>query len=136
MKTRRYSQLKRLPTFEERFDYLELKGLVGTATFGFNRWLNQQFYTSLEWRSIRDQVLVRDNGCDLGLANYPIADHPLVHHMNPLTQEDIINREDWILDPEFLITVSRRTHNAIHFGGRDLLPRPVVARQPGDTQLW
>lgn len=136
MRTRCYSDLRRLTTFEDRFDYLKLSGEVGASTFGHNRWMNQMFYTSLEWSSVRDLVIMRDQGCDLGVPGYELTYDLLVHHMNPMTEDDIIHREEWILDPEFLITTTKRTHNAIHFGGRELLPKPVVARQPGDTQLW
>lgn len=136
MKTRRYSELRRLKTFEERFDYLELKGQVGETTFGFDRWMNQRFYRSPEWMEIRSRVIFRDSGCDLGVPGYEIHDNLLVHHMNPVGSEDIIHNEEWILDPEYLITVSLRTHNAIHFGGRDSLPRVLVERKPGDTKVW
>lgn len=136
MKTRRYSELRRLRTFEERFEYLSLKGVVGESTFGFDRWLNQQFYRSKEWRDARSFVIARDNGCDLGLPGYDIFHNPLVHHMNPLTVDDIQHGESWIIDPEFLITVSHKTHNAIHYGDERLLPREPIVRRPGDTKLW
>jgi hypothetical protein len=133
---RSYSDLRRLGTFEDRFEYLMLRGTVAAATFGFDRWMNQQFYTSREWHQCRDEVIVRDHGCDLGVRGMDIHVGVLVHHMNPLTVHDIENGESWILDPEYLITTSHRTHNAIHYGNRNLLPQPVVARQPGDTRLW
>ncbi len=136
MKTRSYHGLRRLATFEDRFDYLELRGQVGEATFGFDRWMNQQFYTSWEWKSVRQHVIVRDHGCDLGISGYEIETQLLIHHVNPLTSDDIKHGEEWILDPEFLITTSRRTHNAIHYGDRSLLPKPHVSRAPGDTRLW
>lgn len=138
MKTRNrtYRELRRLSTFEERFDYLELHGVVGQSTFGFDRWVNQEFYTSSLWRQARDEVIVRDHGCDLGVLGYDIHLDLLVHHMNPMTARDIENGEEWICDPEFLITTTHRTHNAIHYGNRNLLPRPVVARSSGDTRLW
>lgn len=136
MKTRRYSELRRLRTFEERFDYLSLKGVVGESTFGFDRWLNQQFYRSREWRDARTFVIARDNGCDLGIPSYDIFHNPLVHHMNPLTANDIQHGESWIIDPEFLITVSHKTHNAIHYGDESLLPQKPIVRRPGDTKLW
>lgn len=136
MRHRRYRELRRLETFEERFDYLSLAGQVGEATFGFDRWVNQRFYTSPQWRRVRDFVVVRDNGCDLGVPGHEVHVDILVHHMNPMTVEDIVEGADWILDPEFLITTSKRTHNAIHYGDESLIPRPVVARQPGDTKLW
>lgn len=128
--------LRRISTFEERFEYLSLPGQVGESTFGFDRWVNQQFYNSPMWRRARDQVIVRDHGCDLGVLGYDIHVGLLVHHMNPLTVRDIQDGEEWICDPEFLITTTQRTHNAIHYGNRNLLPAPVVARFHGDTSLW
>lgn len=136
MKFRRYSELRRFQTFEDRFDYLRLDGQVGEATFGFDRWVNQRFYTSIQWKHSRNEVIVRDNGCDLGIPGHEVPFGLLVHHMNPLTVEDIENGADWILDPEFLICTSKRTHNAIHYGDDSLLPRPVVERRAGDTKLW
>ncbi len=136
MKTRRYQELRRLTTFEERYDYLELYGVVGKQTFGFDRWVNQRFYTSPEWNGVRQRVILRDDGCDLGVIGYELATNLLVHHMNPLTPDDLKNREEWILDPDFLITTSKRTHNAIHYGDRSLLPQPVIDRVAGDTRLW
>lgn len=136
MKTRRYSELRRLETFDERFEYLELKGVVGKSTFGFDRWLNQAFYRSREWKDARSFVIARDNGCDLGIRGYDVFSDPLVHHMNPLSAEDIERGEDWIIDPEFLITTSLRTHNAIHYGDASLLPKEPTIRRPGDTKLW
>jgi hypothetical protein len=133
---RSYSELRRLGTFEARFDYLELHGQVARSTFGFDRWMNQQFYTSRLWHLARDEVIVRDHGCDLGVRGHDIHVGLLVHHMNPMTMRDIENGEEWILNPEYLITTSHRTHNAIHYGNRNLLPRTVVARRPGDTTLW
>lgn len=133
---RSYSDLRKIPTFEDRFAYLSLPGQVGTSTFGFDRWMNQNFYTSFLWHQARDQVIVRDHGCDLGILGYEIHTGLVVHHMNPITPRDIEEGEEWILDPEYLITTSHRTHNAIHYGNENLLPRPVVARQPGDTRLW
>lgn len=100
------------------------------------RWLNQQFYTSRQWRHIRDAVILRDEGCDLGVPGFEIATDLLIHHMNPVTREDLVHSEPWLIDPEYLITTTRRTHNAIHFGDRSLLPRLDVDRQPGDTKLW
>lgn len=109
---------------------------MGEATFGFDRWINQYFYQSPEWKQARDAVIVRDHGCDLGILGHDIHFGLLVHHMNPLTPKDIQNGEEWILDPEYLITTSRRTHNAIHYGNQNLLPHPVVQRRRGDTRLW
>jgi len=131
-----YSELSRLETFEERFDYLSLAGTVGAATFGFDRWVNQQFYTSRQWKQVRYEVISRDNGCDLGVPGYEIGIYLLIHHMNPITIDDIHNGEDYILNPEFLITTTRKTHNAIHYGGEIKTPRVVLQREPGDTQLW
>lgn len=134
--TRRYSDLRQLPTFDERFDYLNLKGQVGRSTFGFDRWMNQYFYTSTEWYQVRNVVIVRDNGCDLGVPGHEIHVGLLVHHMNPITLRDLREGEPWVIDPEFLITTSHRTHNAIHYGDKSLLPAPVIDRAPGDTTLW
>lgn len=136
MRSRCYSELRCIDTFEERFEYLSLRGVVGEQTFGFDRWLNQEFYTSREWRLARREVILRDHGCDLGVRGHEIPFGLLVHHMNPLTVRDIEAGEDWIIDPEFLITTNRRTHNAIHYGNADLLPKPVVERRAGDTKLW
>ena len=133
---RTYSELRNLHTLSDRFDYLELGGVVGESTFGFDRWINQQFYRSREWRLIRDHVIVRDNGFDLGAEDAPILGAHLIHHMNPLTLEDFESSTENLLDPEFLITTSLRTHNAIHFGDKSQLPRPFVERSPGDTKLW
>lgn len=133
---RTYTELRRLPTLEERFDYLKLGGQVGESTFGFDRWVNQQFYRSQEWRQIRNHVLVRDQGFDLGAPDAPLLGAHVIHHMNPLTLEDIEMATDNLLDPEYLITTSLRTHNAIHYGDKSLLPQPYVERRPGDTKLW
>ena len=133
---RGYSELVEIPTIEGRYDYLVLGGQVGRSTFGFDRWMNQQFYTSRAWKQIRSIVIVRDNGCDLGVEGYEIGGSLLVHHMNPVTPDDLIKGEDWLLDPEYLITTCQLTHNAIHYGDRTLLPRVPVERQPGDTNLW
>lgn len=133
---RTFLELIKLETFEERFRYLSLKGSVGRATFGFDRYLNQKFYSSREWKQIRSYVITRDEGMDLGVYGYEIHSDILIHHMNPLRPEDIFNKSDIILDPMYLITTSHRTHNAIHFGDASLLPKPFVPRQPGDTLLW
>ena len=135
-KNRSYSELVRLDTFEERYHYLELRGVLGEQTFGFDRWINQRFYRSQEWKSARNQVIIRDNGCDLGIPGYEIYSGLLVHHMNPLSFEDLEHGEDWIIDPNFLITTSLQTHNAIHYGDESLLPRGPVIRKFGDTTLW
>jgi hypothetical protein len=133
---RTYSELSRLKTFDERFEYLKLDGKVAQPTFGFERYLNQLFYTSAPWREARDKVIIRDNGCDLGLDGYEIFGRIYVHHMNPITAEDIRLRRPWILDPEFLICVSWDTHQAITFGDKNLLTKLMVERRPGDTKLW
>jgi hypothetical protein len=133
---RRYSELRRLFTFEERFEYLRLGGVVGTTTFGFDRYINQDFYRSREWRSVREQVIVRDEGCDLGVEGYEIHGNLLVHHMNPMSADDVVHGEEWILNPDFLITTTQDTHNAIHYGDKSLLKTPFVPRQPNDTKLW
>jgi hypothetical protein len=136
MRERNYSELRQRTTFEERFEYLSLGGAVGVATFGFDRWINQHFYRSREWRMARDAVIVRDNGCDLGVVGRDIRANVLVHHMNPVSPQDLINGEEWVLDPEYLITTTHQTHNAIHYGDFSLIPREPVERRPGDTKLW
>lgn len=133
---RTYSELIKLPTFKQRFNYLKLNGMIGEETFGFDRWLNQVFYTSPEWRRVRDIVIVRDNGNDLGLDGFRIRGKILIHHMNPITYHDIVHREEDILNPEYLICVSHRTHQAIHYGNEDLLPADPVERRPNDTCPW
>ena len=133
---RTYSELSRLETFEDRYRYLALKAMVGDPTFGFDRYINQQFYTSPQWRQVRHHVIVRDNGLDLGVDGYEIHTKLVIHHMNPMTVDEISHGDDVILDPEFLITTTHRTHNAIHYGDERLLPRPLVERRPGDTALW
>lgn len=136
MKIRRYSELRRLTTFEERFEYLKLNGEVGQSTFGFDRYINQQFYTSYEWKQARQSVIIRDNGCDLGVFGYEINGAMLIHHINPMIPDDIIHGEDWIFNPDYLITTTKNTHNAIHYGVDRLLPKVVAARIPNDTKLW
>lgn len=133
---RSYSELRRLPTLEERYHYLALRGVVAAATFGLERHINQKFYTSTEWRQLRKHVISRDMGCDLGVDGYEIYDKVIIHHMNPMSIDDIVLSDDMILDPEFLITVSHQTHNAIHYGDANLLPRKFEERRPGDTKLW
>lgn len=130
-----YSELMKLETYEERFEYLKLSGAVGRETFGFDRYLNQAFYTSPEWKKARDTVIVRDNGCDLGVEGYEIRQKPIIHHMNPITKEQVENRDPIIFDPENLITCTHRTHNAIHYGDSSQLPI-TKERRPGDTKLW
>ena len=131
-----YSELITLPTFEERFLYLQLNGSVGKDTFGFDRYLNQIFYRSKRWRSIRDQVIIRDNGCDLGMDGYEIYGNILIHHMNPITMEDIERESEFLLDPEYLITTTHKTHNAIHYGDVSLLPTMPIERSRNDTCTW
>lgn len=133
---RTYTELRELSTLEERFEYLALGGTVGASTFGFDRWINQQFYRSAEWKQARRDVIARDMGMDLGSSDTPIIGAHLIHHMNPLTLNDIEQASDNLLDPEFLITTALRTHNAVHYGDRSLLPKPYVERRPGDTKLW
>jgi hypothetical protein len=133
---RTYSELRRLGTLEERFAYLSLRGEVGDRTFGSDRIFNQQFYTSREWRSVRDVVIVRDNGCDLGVPGFEIHRGLYIHHMNPMTMDDLRHGNPDIIDPEYLITVSHKTHNAIHYGDERLLPQQLVERRRGDTKLW
>lgn len=133
---RTYSDLRLLDTLEERYDYLELGGVVGESTFGFDRWMNQMFYRSREWKQIRHHVIVRDAGLDLGAADAPLLGAHLIHHMNPITVEQIEESSENLLDPEFLITTSLRTHNAIHYGDKSQLPWSFVERRPGDTRDW
>ena len=133
---RTYSELISLPTFEERFRYLQLKGAVGKDTFGFDRYLNQQFYRSAEWKKIRDQVIVRDNGCDLGIEDRAIYGKILIHHMNPITEQDVLRHSDLLTNPEYLICVAHSTHNAIHYGDENLLTLAPVIRTPNDTCPW
>lgn len=136
MSIRTYSELITLPTFEERYQYLRLDGRVGKETFGFDRWLNQRFYKDPEWRSIRDDVIIRDNGCDLGIEGRDIRSLIIVHHMNPITQEDILERRSILLDPENLICVTDRTHKAIHYGNKELLDKGPIIRTKNDTCPW
>lgn len=135
---RTYSELITIPTFEERFKYLELGGRVGEETFGFDRYLNQAFYKSDEWLAVRDHVIIRDHGCDLAMSDRKIPDgvRILVHHMNPITVEDVINRSDWLLNPEYLITTIKNTHDAIHYGDESLLIQGPIVRTRNDTCPW
>lgn len=132
-----YSQLKTLKTLEDRYFYLKLNGTVGKTTFGWDRYYNQRFYHSLEWRQVRDQVIVRDLGCDLGVPGFEIGEKKiLIHHMNPIWVEDLKRGNPDILNPEYLISVSDRTHQAIHYGSENLLPPRMTVRFAGDTKLW
>lgn len=137
MNIRTYSELCKLQTFEERFQYLRLKGSVGKDTFGFDRYLNQLFYQrSHKWKSIRDEVIIRDNGCDLGVEGYDIHERIIIHHMNPITVDDLLNETDYLLDPEFLIATTHNTHNAIHYGDASLLVPIPMERRKYDTCPW
>ena len=133
MKT--YSELIKLKTFEERFNYLKLDGRVGEETFGFDRYINQQFYSSKQWKDLRKYIIARDKGCDLAIDGRDIYDKVLIHHMNPININDIINRTDILLNPEYLITISNKTHNAIHYGIEDLIEEQVE-RFENDTCPW
>lgn len=136
MTIRTYSELITIPTFEERYDYLRLGGKVGEETFGFDRYINQSFYKSDEWLSIRDRIITRDNGCDLGMEGHEIHGRILVHHMNPITKDDILQRSEYLLNPEYLITTIKNTHDAIHYGDRSLLITSPVERSRNDTCPW
>lgn len=135
---RRYSELIRLSSYEERFNYLKLHGEIGVDTFGFDRYLNQKFYKSYEWRQVRDKVIARDMGCDLAHLDYPIAGQIIIHHMNPVSIEDLEHNPGILLDPEFLVCVSLDTHNAIHYGTDNSIVKnkTVEERKPNDTKLW
>ena len=133
---RAYFELAQLETFEERFEYLRLDGTVGLATFGFDRYLNQQFYQSREWRSVRDFVIVRDSACDLGIKSHEIFGRIYIHHMNPISSKDIQMMSKFLLNPEFLICVTHETHNAIHYGDAKLLLTEPIQRRPNDTCPW
>lgn len=136
MSIKTYSELSKLTTFEERYNYLRLNGTVGKETFGFDRYLNQVFYRSSKWRSIRDFVIVRDNGCDLGIEGREIHGRIIIHHMNPITIQDVTKQTEFLLDPEFLISTLHETHNAIHYGDTNLLIQELVERKRNDTCPW
>lgn len=137
MNIRTYSELSKLRTFKERYEYLKLSSVVGEDTFGYDRYLNQQFYKSKAWKRVRDQVIIRDNGCDLGIDDRYINSRIYVHHMNPITKSDIINLTEYLLNPEYLICVSKNTHDAIHYGSEELLyTNHMVDRRPNDTCPW
>lgn len=131
-----YRNLILLPTILDRFEYLRIKAIVGDPTFGFDRFINQDFYQSREWRQVRMKVIARDEGCDLGVPEYPIGGKVIIHHINPITAEDIENASDLLFDMDNLICVSESTHNAIHFGDETLLPAEPIIRMPGDTCPW
>lgn len=136
MKIKTYSELITLATFEERFRYLRLDGTVGVDTFGFDRIFNQRFYTSTEWRRVRDEVIFRDNGCDLGVRGYEIGGKIIIHHINPICLDDLDRHSDLLLNPEYLITTTHATHNAIHYGDERLLITAPVERSRNDTCPW
>lgn len=135
---RTYSELITIPTFKERFNYLKLNGKIGESTFGFDRYLNQKFYRLPEWKKIRRFVILRDNGCDLGIEDreIPPGEKIIIHHINPISVKDIVNKLDWILDPEYLISTIKRTHDAIHYGDENLLYDEPIERKENDTCLW
>jgi len=133
---RSYSELMRLKTFEDRYDYLKLNGFIGEETFGFDRILNQIFYRSPEWKSIRDKIIIRDDGCDLGIAGREIHERIIIHHMNPISADDILARSDFILNPDFLITTTHNTHTTIHYGSKETLFLLPIERTPNDTCPW
>lgn len=131
-----YSELISIPLFEERFQYCQLKGQVGIDTFGFDRYLNQNLYRSPQWRSLRNQIIIRDNGCDLAHPDHPVGKRILIHHLNPITEQDVLNESSVLFDPENLVCVSHNTHNAIHYGTEELLPKGEITRLPNDTCPW
>lgn len=131
-----YDELVQIPTFEERYEYLKLNGRIGEETFGFDRWLNQKFYQSDEWKNIRRDVILRDAGCDLGIEDREIVGRIYIHHMNPITVDDIILRSDYLLNPMYLICTSKLTHDAIHYGDKSLLQEVFKERKPYDTCPW
>lgn len=134
---RTYSELSKLKTFEERFKYLQLSdGHVGADTFGYDRYLNQQFYKTREWKRLRDELIIRDNGCDLGIEGREIFGKIIIHHLNPITKDDILNQTDYLTNPDYLICTTQTTHNAIHYGDESLLLSTPVARTPNDTCPW
>lgn len=134
--TRSYSEMLTFKTFEERFEFLSLKARIGESTFGFERWMNQHFYRSREWRQLRVEIITRDEACDLGVEGFDIPERAIIHHIIPMTVEDLEDGNPLCLDPENLITTTHNTHNAIHWGDKSLLRLPPVERRPGDTQLW
>lgn len=136
MMIRTYSELITLATFEERYEYLRLDGEVGKATFGFDRYLNQMFYKTKEWLSVRDEVILRDHGCDLGMPGHEIYGRILIHHMNPITKEDILGRTEFLLNPEYLISTVKGTHDAIHYGAESVLYKAPIERTINDTCPW
>lgn len=139
MKTRyikTYSELIQFKTFEERFNYLKIDGIIGQETFGFDRYLNQIFYTSPEWRKLRNKIIIRDNGCDLAVPGLEIIGKIFIHHINPISKDDIISRSDYLMNPEYLICSSKSTHDAIHYGDTNLLSKGPITRTKNDTCPW
>ena len=136
MNLKRYSELRHLSTFEERYEYLRLRGKVGQDTFGFDRIFNQMFYRSKEWKAIRDEIIIRDNGCDLGLEGYEIYGRLIIHHMNPISLDDIKDATEFLMNPEYLILTTHSTHNAIHYGNENLLMKAPIERTKNDTCPW
>lgn len=136
MSIRTYSELITIPTFEERFKYLQLKGSVGKDTFGYDRYLNQLFYQTIEWKRLRRDLIIRDCGCDLGVEGYEIHGRIIIHHMNPITKEDLLDRTDYLMNPEYLICTTHSTHNAIHYGDESLLVTAPIVRSKNDTCPW
>lgn len=136
MRIKTYSELITFSTFEERFEYLQLKGIVGQETFGFDRYLNQILYNSKEWKHLRNEIIVRDNGCDLALEGFEIHGRILIHHINPITIDDVIKRREMVFDPENLICVTHNTHNAIHYGDKSLLIAGPIERRANDSCPW
>ena len=136
MSIRTYSELITIPTFEERYKYLQLKGSVGKDTFGYDRYLNQLFYQTIEWKRLRRDLIIRDCGCDLGVEGYEIHGRIIIHHMNPITKEDLLDRTDYLMNPEYLICTTHSTHNAIHYGDETLLITAPIVRSKNDTCPW
>lgn len=136
MKIRTFSEIQHFNSFEERFEYLKLSGKVGRETFGFDRYLNQMLYKSERWKRLRNDIIVRDGACDLGVEDYDIYDRIIIHHMNPISVDDILNESEFVFSPEFLICTSLRTHNAIHYGDINLVTERFVERRKNDTCPW
>lgn len=136
MKIKTYSELIMMPTFEERFEYLKIGGRIGEQTFGSDRYYNQRFYRSSEWKRVRNEIILRDNGCDLGCPDRPIPGKIIIHHLNPIIIDDIDLGSEYLLNPDYLICVSHNTHNALHYGDKSLLPKDPVERRPYDTCPW
>ena len=136
MNIRTYSELITIPTYEERFEYLRCNSAVGKETFGFDRYLNQVLYNSMDWKRLRRQIIIRDNGCDLALEGYTIYGKIIIHHINPISLDDIMKERSIVFDPENLVCVSFNTHNAIHYGDASLLPMGPIERTPNDTCPW